>query len=224
MIEAINICKSFGEGALKTEVLRNVSVKISEGKFTAIVGPSGSGKSTLLNLFAGIETADSGEIRLGDITLRGKSAEFLAKYRLQHIGLVFQFFNLLPTLSLRENVALAAYLAGRSKRDADLAAENELALVGLSNEIDRLPHQVSGGEIQRTAIARALVNKPRVVLADEPTGSLDRANGDKIFNLFLELTRSRGVTLVVVTHDSAFENKADYVFRILDGRIARDPN
>jgi putative ABC transport system ATP-binding protein len=219
MIQAQNVCKYYNVGPAKTVVLRDISLTVPQGSFTAVVGPSGSGKSTLLNLIAGLDTADSGRIQIVDTEISGKSPEFLAQFRLQHIGLVFQFFNLLPTLSLLSNVALAASLAGKSRREAQEAARHCLELVGLTSEINRLPHEVSGGEAQRAAIARALINSPEVILADEPTGSLDRTNGQHVFDIFLELSRQRKVTLVVATHDSAFERKADRVVRLLDGAL-----
>ncbi|MFN8390253.1 MAG: ABC transporter ATP-binding protein [Bdellovibrionota bacterium] len=219
MIETVDVSKSFGAEGKQSTVVRNISIRIPTGSCTAIVGPSGSGKSTLLNLIGGLERPDSGKILIGDTEITGRTPEYLARFRLEHIGLVFQFFNLLPTLSLLENVALAAYLAGKSKKTADDAARKFLQLVGLEREVNRLPHEVSGGEVQRAAIARALINEPKVILADEPTGSLDRANGDQVFDLFIQLSRSTGATLVVVTHDQRLEAKAGNVIRLLDGSV-----
>ncbi len=219
MIEVRSLRKSYGRGESLQRVLKDVSCTIPAGSFTAVVGRSGSGKTTLLNLLAGLDTPDSGEIIAAGVPLHGKSQEFLAAFRLRRIGLVFQFFNLLPTLTLRENVALAAYLAGKSRGDADKSADELLTLVGLASYARRLPHEVSGGEIQRAALARALINEPEFLFADEPTGNLDRVNSEKVLGLLVELARAKGTSLVIVSHDPLIEEKADAVLRLVDGEI-----
>lgn len=219
IVHTLSLQKYFGEGPSRQQVLRDVTLEIPRSAFTAIVGKSGSGKSTLLNILAGLETADSGEIVVCGTNLAGLSQEALARFRLERIGLVFQFFNLLPTLTLRENVAVAGQLAGRSRSKTMDEAGALLEEVGLSRQMDRLPDQVSGGENQRAAVARALVGSPELILADEPTGSLDRENADAVIDLFRGLNERRGVSILLVTHDPELEQAADRVFRINDGRI-----
>ena len=200
--------------------MRDVSFSLNSATFTAITGRSGSGKSTLLHLLAGLDAPDSGEISIGGERLVGKSQEALARFRLEHIGLVFQFFNLLPTLTLKENVALAAYLAGQSKQVASKRAEELLAEVELTTQINRQPHEDSGGEIQRTAIARALINNPSVLLADEPTGNLDRTTAEGVLEIFSRMVKERQVTLLMVSHDPIVEQRADTVLHLADGILS----
>lgn len=221
MLEVRSLSKSFTSGDSVQSVLRAVSLAVPAGAFAAIVGRSGSGKSTLLNIISGLDAADSGDVVVSGTKITGQSQEFLARFRLENIGLVFQFFNLLPTLSLRDNVALAGYLSSRSKSDADREADRLLAAAGIAAQARRLPHEVSGGEIQRAAIARSLMNKPKLVLADEPTGNLDRSNAEEILKLFRELMESSGTTVIVVSHDPIVEASADVVFRLNDGTISR---
>jgi len=219
-INASSISKSYGSLPNSRPILRDVTLAIPAEKLSVILGRSGSGKSTLLNILAGLDTPDAGEIEIFGTKLSGRDQEFLARYRLQNIGLVFQFFNLLPTLSLVENVALPAYLAGEKKRKAIERAEKLLRSVSLASEIRRLPHEVSGGEIQRAAIARALINSPKIILADEPTGNLDQANAELVLDVLVNLSRQEGTTLLIVSHDPLVEAKAEFVFRLLDGALS----
>ena len=214
-----SISKAFGSGPSKQQVLQDVSLSISGGSFSAIVGRSGSGKSTLLNIIAGLETADSGEITVCGANISNMSQEALAALRLRSVGLIFQFFNLLPTLTLAENVAIAGYLAGDRGQESERRAKALLEEVGLGAQMNRLPNEVSGGETQRAAIARALMNSPKLLLADEPTGSLDRRSSDQVLEIFQGLMRNRGVAILLVTHDPEVERAADRVFHLADGRM-----
>lgn len=216
-IDGLN--KSYSAGERNVVILNNLSLSVPERSLSVIIGRSGSGKSTLLNLIAGLDRPDSGEIRLLGRFLHELEPEALASFRLRHIGLVFQFFNLLPTLSLSENILLPAILAGVSKVEAKRSAGHFLERLGIGHLADRLPGQVSGGEIQRAAIARALINRPELVLADEPTGNLDEATGAELVRLFLRLTREDGVTLLVVTHDDKLINGADRRFLLEHGSV-----
>ncbi len=211
--------KSYSAGDRNVVILKGLSLSVPERSLSVIIGRSGSGKSTLLNLIAGLDRPDSGEIRLLGRSLPELEPEALASFRLRHVGLVFQFFNLLPTLSLSENVLLPAILAGTSKVEAKRSAGHLLERLGIGRLADRLPGQVSGGEIQRAAIARALINKPALVLADEPTGNLDEATGAELVQLFLRLSREDGVTLLVVTHDDKLINGADRRFLLEHGSV-----
>lgn len=214
MIEAQGVSKSFADS---TPVLRNLSFRLPAGEYGVIAGRSGSGKSTLLNIIGGLESADEGAVTIGGFGMSGADADSRAAFRLKHVGIIFQFFNLLPTLSLKENVGLPAALLGNGRKESLQKAEHWLRLVGLEKVWNKLPHEVAGGEIQRTAIARAFVNDPTAILADEPTGNLDRANSEEVLRLFQSLSRQAGVTVLVVTHDPLLEQGADRVYRLADG-------
>lgn len=221
MINVENVHKSFKlEGNdLTQNVLTDINFQIEQTKFNIIIGKSGSGKSTLINILAGLDNADSGKVTIFANEISKYTGEEAAKFRLENVGIVFQFFNLLPTLSILENVALPAYLRGRSKGETLENAQVLLARVGLSHVVNKLPNQVSGGEIQRAAIARALINQPKIILADEPTGNLDAKNSEIILNLFKELIAERNVLTLIATHDSSLIEKADNVLEIVDGKI-----
>lgn len=216
MIEVEAVSKSYADSV---RVLNGVTFTLPEGKYGVIVGRSGSGKSTLLSIIGGLESADSGTVRIGGLSMSGSDPDARAAFRLAHMGIVFQFFNLLPTLTIRENAALPAALLGTGRAEALRRAERWLTRVGLGPIWHRLPHEVSGGEIQRAAIARAFVNDPSVILADEPTGNLDGANGAEVLALFHALSRETNATVLVVTHDPLLEQGADCVFRITDGTM-----
>ena len=215
IIELAGVTKSFAH----QNVLRGIYLQIAPRSFVVIRGRSGSGKSTLLSIIAGLEPADSGSVSVCGESLDGRSQEGLASLRLRNIGLVFQFFNLLPTLTLKENVAVAGQLAGRSRKQTQAEASEYLHEVGLAAHQDKLPHEVSGGEVQRAAVARALMNSPQLILADEPTGSLDRESSQGVINLFRNLVASRAVTVVLVSHEPEVEQSADRVFHLQDGLI-----
>jgi putative ABC transport system ATP-binding protein len=205
-------------GAEPVVALDGLSLEVSAGEFVALVGESGSGKSTLLHLVGGIDRPTSGEIRVGSREIAGLPEAELVLYRRRDVGLVFQFFNLLPHLTARENVELPRRLDGDSNAAARAAAL--LERVGLSRRAEAHPYELSGGEMQRVAIARALATGARLLLADEPTGNLDRRNGEAVLVLLDEIRRERGVTLLLATHSSAAAARADRIVPVRDGRIA----
>jgi len=209
------------EGA-PVRALRGVDVEIKEGEFVAVMGPSGCGKSTLLNLIAGLDTPTDGEIAVADESLVGKDENQLAKMRRKHIGIVFQFFNLLEGMSVLENVTLPAVIAGMPRKQAETRARDLLDLLGLADKAKNAPGVLSGGQRQRLAIARALANKPTLVLADEPTGALDSAGGVEVMELFRRL-HADGQTILLVTHDEKVAAHADRVVKMRDGKV-EDPN
>ena len=197
--------------------LDSIDLSVSPGEFLAVVGPSGGGKSTLLHLVAGIDRPTSGAVRVGKRDVAALSEPDLTLYRRREVGVVFQFFNLLPHLTVRENVELPRLLDG--KRDAAARAEELLRRVDLARRIDSYPGELSGGEMQRAAIARGLVTGARLLLADEPTGNLDSRHGDEVLSLLDEVRRERGVTLVLATHSEAAARRADRIVELADGRM-----
>ncbi len=219
-IEAAGLTRLFRVGGQEVRALDGVSFAVAEGGFAAMVGPSGSGKSTLLALLGGLDTPDSGAVRVFGQDLAGLDAAQLAAYRRQTVGFVFQDFFLLGHLTARENVELPLVLAGVAPRPRRARAGELLEAVGLAARAGHKPSQLSGGERQRVAIARALANRPRLILADEPTGNLDRAAGEAVANLLQELNRSQGLTLLVVTHNTELAARAGARFRLAGGRLA----
>lgn len=200
--------------------LDELSLEISAGEFVAITGPSGCGKSTLLNLLGGLDRPDAGELHVDGVPLHSANDAALTDYRRRRLGIVFQFFNLLPAMTVVENVELPLLFAGtprRTMRDRALAL---LDLVGLGHRADHRPHQLSGGEMQRTAIARALVHEPALLLADEPTGNLDTANADRVMDALAKIASQRLTTMVVVTHSEAVAGMAPRRIHLLDGKIS----
>jgi putative ABC transport system ATP-binding protein len=212
---------SLGQGAARVHVLKGISLAVEAGEAVGLVGPSGSGKSTLLMVLAGLERPDSGRVVLDGTDLTRLSEDQLARVRGRRIGIVFQSFHLVPTMTALENVALPLELAGLDGA-FDRAAE-ELKTVGLGARLSHYPAQLSGGEQQRVAIARALAPDPAIVVADEPTGNLDEATGRTIADLIFALKRERGATLVVVTHDPTLAQRCDRVVQLGAGRIVADP-
>ncbi|HXW87412.1 MAG TPA: ABC transporter ATP-binding protein [Streptosporangiaceae bacterium] len=198
--------------------LRGVDLDIGRGEFVALTGPSGCGKSTLLNLAAGLDVADEGTIFVAGEEVTGQSEDDLARMRRRHIGIVFQFFNLLEGVTVLENVAMAAIIAGRRRRAAETRARDLLDLLGLADKAGAVPGVLSGGQRQRLAIARALANEPTLVLADEPTGALDSDGGQEVIELLRRL-HAAGQTILLVTHDATVAAAAGRVVRMLDGRI-----
>ncbi len=199
------------------DILRGIDLKVQPGEAVGLVGPSGSGKSTLMMVMAGLERASRGSVTIAGAELTSMGEDALALFRRANVGIVFQSFHLIPTMTAVENVAIPLELAGHA--DAFARAAEELAAVGLSHRIGHYPGQLSGGEQQRVALARALVHQPRLLLADEPTGNLDGVTGQEIVELMFGLQRERGATLVLITHDSSLANRADRVIRLRDGRI-----
>ena len=207
--------KSFG----KVEVLRNIDLKIKTGEKVALMGPSGSGKSTLLNCICGIEPLDGGTICLGGKNLSQMSHREMERIRREQIGYVFQSFHLLPTLSAWENVEFSGQLIGMGGLERSNRVGELLSRVGLSNRENHFPHQLSGGERQRVALARALLHRPRLILADEPTGSLDSESGDQVLKLLNELSGESGISILLVTHDHASTRICDRVITMKDGEL-----
>jgi len=210
------------EGKRQVRALDGPSFNVGAGEMVAIMGPSGSGKSTLLHLLGGLDQATSGSIRVDGIELTGLQDDALTRVRREKIGFIFQFFNLLPTLSAFDNVALPLRLRRKPSAEVRAAAGRFLDLVGLSARTEHLPDELSGGECQRVAIARALVMAPRVLLADEPTGNLDSKTGGEILALLRAINRDIGSTLVMVTHDSDAAAACDRILRLQDGRLVGD--
>ncbi len=212
-----DIRKSFGEGENRTEVLRGVSCTIAPGSITILLGPSGSGKSTLLNIIGGIESADSGSILLDGQPLDALGDRALTRYRREHLGYVFQAYHLVPNLTVRENIEVGAYLSAHP-----LNVDELLRLLGLWEHRDKLPNQLSGGQQQRTAIGRAIVKAPDILLCDEPTGALDYATSKEILQLIEDVNLRYGCTVLLVTHNAALKPMADRVIRLRDGAIRDD--
>ena len=210
-----NIYKKYGA----VEVLRGVAFEIKKGEVVSIVGPSGSGKSTLLHILGTLDKADSGEVNMNNTNLNGLSGKKLAAFRNKHIGFVFQFHHLLPEFSALENVCIPGWLAGRKKNEVIAEAEKLLAILGLSHRLNNRPNQLSGGEQQRVAVARALINKPDIVMADEPTGNLDSANAKELHQLFFDLRKQFNQTFLIVTHNEELAQLSDRVLHMKDGKI-----
>ncbi len=213
------LSKSFQEGRRERLVLDKISERFAEGAFTVLLGRSGSGKSTLLNLISGIEVPTTGEVLIAGTNITRLSERQRTLFRRDHIGFIFQFFNLIPTLTVLENVTLPLELAGRTGRDTTQAAAQLLAKVGLAGREGSFPDKLSGGEQQRVAIARALVHDPMLVLADEPTGNLDEDTGERVLAMLLAMTRDAGKTLLMATHNPEIVPLADRVLRMHEGRL-----
>ncbi len=218
-VELSGVDLSLGRGAARVHILRDVSLHIGRGEAVALLGPSGSGKSTLLMVMTGLEQPDSGAVVVAGQDLRRLDEDALARFRGRHVGIVFQAFHLIPTMTALENVATPLDLAGVRARDALKRAERELAAVGLARRIHHYPAELSGGEQQRVALARALAPDPIIIVADEPTGNLDETTGRDIIELLFRGQRERGTTLVLVTHDSELAARCDRVLHMHSGRI-----
>jgi putative ABC transport system ATP-binding protein len=215
VFEATGLEKVYEMGEVKVVALRGVDFYLYEGEFVVLLGASGSGKSTLLNILGGLDTATRGHVRYHDIDLTEASEKELTEYRRHHIGFVFQFYNLIPSLTARENVAAVTEIARNPMRP-----EDALTLVGLGNRLDHFPTQLSGGEQQRVAIARAIAKRPAVLLCDEPTGALDSATGILVLEALDNVNRELGTATVVITHNADIAHMADRIVRLSDGRIA----
>ena len=219
MLSVKNLCRSFREGDREHRVLDHAEAVFPSGEFVAVIGRSGSGKSTLLNLISGIDRPDSGTVTIDGLDVTALSEPQLTLYRRKHIGFVYQFFNLVPTLDVEENVRLVLELNGVRGAEARARSTTILEEVGLGDRLRSLVDTLSGGEQQRVAIARALVHRPPVLLADEPTGNLDEETAQQVLPVLLSLARQRGATLLMVTHDTALARTADRVLELRDGRL-----
>lgn len=215
-----NLCKVYGKGENQVTALDHISLTIEKGEFTAIIGSSGSGKSTLLHSIGGVDVPTSGKVYLEGQDVYGQSNEKLAIFRRRQVGLIYQFHNLIPTLNVVENITLPILM---DKRKVNKERLNDLLeMIGLKDRKTHLPNQLSGGQQQRVSIGRALMNAPAVMLADEPTGSLDSRNGHEIIKLLKESNKKYGQTLILVTHDENIALQADRIIGISDGKVARD--
>lgn len=219
MIDIKNITKSFGS----LQVLKGIDLHINKGEVVSIVGPSGAGKTTLLQIIGTLDSPDSGDITIDGIDVRKLNQKKLADFRNKHIGFVFQFHQLLPEFSAIENIMIPAFIAGMSKSEAKKRAMELLDFMGLADRAKHKPNELSGGEKQRVAVARALVNNPSVILADEPSGSLDSQNKAELHQLFFDLRDKMGQTFVIVTHDETLASITDRTIRMEDGRLAQEP-
>lgn len=215
MIRIENITKSFGS----LQVLKGINLLIEKGEIVSIVGPSGAGKTTLLQIMGTLSHPDSGSVFIDNIDVTRLSQKKLAEFRNQHIGFVFQFHQLLPEFTALENIMIPAYIAGTSQREAKQRAFNLLDFMGLSERANHKPNELSGGEKQRVAVARALINQPAVILADEPSGSLDSKNKEELHQLFFDLRDKFGQTFVIVTHDEQLANVTDRTIHMCDGLL-----
>ena len=215
-----NLCKVYGKGEGRVAALQDVSLTVSQGEFVAIIGASGSGKSTLLHIIGGVDVPTSGNVFLNGQDVYTGSNEKLAIFRRRQVGLIYQFHNLIPTLNVVENITLPILMDQRKVNEERLS--DLLAMLGLTDRKTHLPNQLSGGQQQRVSIGRALMNAPAVMLADEPTGSLDSQNGHEIIKLLKQSNKKYGQTLLLVTHDESIALQADRIIGISDGRIVRD--
>ena len=212
-LEIKNIKKHFGEGESRVEVLKGIDIEIEKGEFCVLLGPSGSGKSTLLNIIGGIDAADEGYISINGEKTADMNEKALTLYRRKHLGYIFQMYNLIPNLNIKENIEVGAYLS-----DNPLDVDDLLKTLGLYEHRHKLPNQLSGGQQQRTAIGRAIVKNPDILLCDEPTGALDQTSGREVLKLFRELN-DMGNTIVMITHDLGVAQSAKRIVRIVDGQL-----
>lgn len=219
MIEIVNVSKSYKRDSMKIPVLSNLSLTVPPGEFLALMGPSGSGKTTLLNMIAGIDRPDEGRVTVNGTQIGSLNESALARWRSTHVGFIFQFYNLLPVLTAYENVELPLLLTHLSKKEKREHVEAALTLVGLADRMKHYPKQLSGGQEQRVAIARAIVTDPTLLVADEPTGDLDKASATEIMKLLEQLNQEFGKTIVMVTHDPRAAEKAHKVMHLEKGEL-----
>ena len=220
ILEVTNLCKTYGKGDTMVKALDNVSFSVEKGEFVAIIGPSGSGKSTLLHILGGVDVPTSGSVVINQTDISNLDETALAIFRRRQIGLIYQFYNLIPILTVQENLTLPLLLDGRKpdKKQIDTLVKR----LGLENRLDHLPNQLSGGQQQRVSIGRALVNNPARMLADEPTGNLDSENSKEIISLLRQFNKEFNQTVIIITHDEKIANSADRVITIEDGKITGD--
>jgi lipoprotein-releasing system ATP-binding protein len=215
LVKASHIQKSYGP----LQVLKGIDLEVNQGEVVAVVGASGAGKSTLLHILGTLDRPDEGKVWLDGKDVFSYPSKQLAAYRNRSIGFVFQFHNLLPEFSALENVMMPAWIAGYSRKEVKQRAVDLLMMLGLSHRLDHKPSELSGGEQQRTAVARALINQPSLVLADEPSGNLDSKNADELHHLFFELRKKMNQTFIIVTHNTSFASMADRIVEIKDGQV-----
>ena len=220
ILEIRNLCKTYGQGETEVKALDNISLDVKQGEFVAIIGPSGSGKSTLMHILGGVDVPTSGEVKIAgtDITKLGETD--LAIFRRRQIGLIYQFYNLIPILNVEENITLPILLD--KKKPNKKLLDDLIVRLGLEKRIKHLPNQLSGGQQQRVSIGRALINNPALLLADEPTGNLDTENTKEIMELLRKFNRENKQTVIIITHDERIARSADRVISIEDGKIVRD--
>ncbi|HEX3014364.1 MAG TPA: ABC transporter ATP-binding protein, partial [Methanobacterium sp.] len=220
ILRTVDLCKTYRRGKVDVPALKNASIEIDNGEIVCLAGPSGSGKSTLLNLIGGVDKPTSGKIIINGNDLTKMSENELSDFRLKNVGLIFQFFNLIPTLTAKENVEFPLVLANVPKAERDSRAVELLELVDLGHRVDHKPEELSGGEQQRVAIARSLANNPSIIIADEPTGDLDSDTSTKFMDLVEDLNKKRGQTFIISSHDSMIIERVPRVYRIRDGKIS----
>lgn len=220
ILEVTNLCKTYGKGDTMVKALDNVSFSVEKGEFVAIIGPSGSGKSTLLHILGGVDVPTKGCVVINQTDISNLDETALAIFRRRQIGLIYQFYNLIPILTVQENLTLPLLLDGRKPDEKQISTL--VKRLGLENRLDHLPNQLSGGQQQRVSIGRALVNNPALMLADEPTGNLDSENSKEIISLLRQFNKDFNQTVIIITHDEKIANSADRVITIEDGKITGD--
>lgn len=214
MIKIKNLCKSYGQGQSKIDVLKNIDLEIEDGKIICILGPSGSGKSTLLNIIGGIETIDSGQVVISGENLSKMTKKDLESYRREKLGFVFQFYNLISDLNVLENIELGKYLA-KNPLDIDKLVED----LGIKDQLYKYPNEISGGQAQRTSIARALIKSPQILICDEPTGALDYESAKDVLNLIEKMNKEYKATILIASHNVQISKMCDYILKIHDGKV-----
>ena len=220
ILEVTNLSKTYGTGETQVKALDNVSLSVESGEFVAIIGPSGSGKSTLLHILGGVDVPTSGSLVINGVDISNLDETALAIFRRRQIGLIYQFYNLIPILTVKENLTLPLLLDGR--KPDERVVDDLLKTLGLTERVNHLPNQLSGGQQQRVSIGRALINNPALMLADEPTGNLDSENSREIVSLLRKFNKENNQTVIIITHDERIAMSADRVISIEDGKITRD--
>lgn len=220
ILEVTNLSKTYGTGETQVKALDNVSLSVESGEFVAIIGPSGSGKSTLLHILGGVDVPTSGSVVINGVDISNLDETALAIFRRRQIGLIYQFYNLIPILTIKENLTLPLLLDGR--KPDERVVDDLLKTLGLTERVNHLPNQLSGGQQQRVSIGRALINNPALMLADEPTGNLDSENSREIVSLLRKFNKENNQTVIIITHDERIAMSADRVISIEDGKITRD--